>query len=105
MSDICIGLCTCPDKQTARQIAEHLLQNHAAACINIIEGITSVYRWQGEVMCDAEVQLVIKTSKDKVSHAWQLVRQLHPYDTPEWLVLDVTDGSQEYLDWVRTSIQ
>lgn len=105
MSDICIGLCTCPDKAVAMSIAERLVELKLAACVNIIEGVSSVYRWQGKIQCDQEVQMIVKTEYKKVAEVYDAIARLHPYDTPEWLVLDASGGSQNYLDWIKSCLK
>ncbi len=104
MSDICVGLCTCPDRDIARKIAEHLVAQNLAACVNILGDVESVYRWQGAVQHDNEVQLLVKTDKGSADAVYRCIEQLHPYEVPEWVLLDVTGGSQPYLDWVRSSL-
>ncbi|MBN7821466.1 divalent-cation tolerance protein CutA [Bowmanella sp. Y26] len=103
MSEFCLVLCTCPDQDSARTIARQAVEQRLAACVNIIPGLESVYRWQGEVMTDSEVQLVSKTYKTRLDALYTLVSELHPYDEPEWLVLDIADGSPTYLDWIKSS--
>lgn len=105
MSDYCVVLCTCPDISTAEQLANLAVEKHLAACVNIINGIRSVYLWEGEIQQDNECQLVLKTLHCKTDELFELVLSRHPYDVPEWLILDVSDGSKDYLNWIKRSIK
>lgn len=105
MSDICIALCTCPDKQIAEKIAKEVVSKQLAACVNIIDQVTSIYRWDNKIVCDQEVQLVIKTCLKQVTPLHDAVAQLHPYEGPEWLVLENVGASNRYLDWMKSSLK
>ncbi len=84
----------------ATRLAQTLVDEHLAACVNVLSPMHSVYRWQGQVHLDDERQLVIKTSSDRVAALQLRVRALHPYELPEFLVIDVAGGSQPYLAWL-----
>jgi periplasmic divalent cation tolerance protein len=101
-ADILIALCTCPDAALADHIAETLVGEGLAACVNALPGVSSVYRWQGEVQRDAEVLLLIKTTQARLSGLTDRVRQLHPYDLPEVIAIPVSGGLPDYLQWVIT---
>ncbi|XOV79742.1 MAG: divalent-cation tolerance protein CutA [Aestuariibacter sp.] len=105
MSDLCVVLCTCPDKSSARDIACKIVEKEQAACVNIISGMVSVYSWQGRVQQSSECQLVIKTTKAAVGKLQDVVLALHPYDVPEWVVLDITDSSTDYGNWIRSTVK
>ncbi|AWL13292.1 Divalent-cation tolerance protein CutA [Saliniradius amylolyticus] len=105
MSDICVVLCTCPDKDSARLIAGEAVKQGHAACVNIIPGLESLYFWDGEVQNDSEVQMVLKTSRTSLDELFKLVISLHPYDEPEWLILDAAGGSDSYLEWIKRCTQ
>ena len=79
------------------------MEAQLAACVNIVPGITSVYRWQGAVHRDAELLLVVKTRAELLEALTARVRQLHPYDKPEVLALPAAGGSSSYLRWVLES--
>ena len=81
-------------------LARTLVDERLAACVNVLPPMQSVYRWQGQVHVDDERQLVIKTSSERVATLQLRVGALHPYDVPEFLVIDVAGGSQAYLDWL-----
>lgn len=104
MSEYCIGLCTCPDEDSARHLAERLVNEKLAACVNILPAITSVYRWDSRVHCDPELQLIVKTRKDKLADIEQVLDDAHPYDEPEWIVVDVVAGKPSYLNWITCSL-
>ncbi len=94
-------LCTCPDANTAREIADALVGESLAACVNIVPGLTSIYRWRGNIHADAEVLLLIKTRAGRMQELEGRIRALHPYEVPEVIALPVTDGSAPYLDWIQ----
>ncbi len=104
MSRYHIVLCTCPDNTVAQQIAATLVEEKLAACVNLLPGVVSVYQWQGELCRDTEVQMIIKTTSGKLDAAFERMLSLHPYDVPEWLVLDPTTGNPDYLNWIKSSL-
>lgn len=93
-------LSTCPDAQTAERIARTLVEERVAACVNHVEGVTSTYRWQGRIQNDAEVMLLIKTTRERFPRLRERLLELSPYTMPELVALDITDGSPAYLDWI-----
>lgn len=97
-------LCTTPDEKTAQLIACALVEEKLAACVNIIKGIESVYKWQGKIEIGMECQLVIKTNTQNVLQAFDRVSELHPYDVPEWLELNA-EASSAYGQWLQTTLQ
>jgi periplasmic divalent cation tolerance protein len=103
--EYCTVLCTCPDETSARRIADHLVSNQLAACVNIVPGLTSVYVWQGKTEHSAELLLIIKTRSELFSRLETAVRELHPYELPEIIAVPVTMGSTPYLDWIAQSTQ
>lgn len=104
ISTASIVLTTLSADADAVLLARTLVEERLAACVNVLSPMTSVYRWQGKVEQEREQQLVIKTASARVSALEARVRQLHPYDLPEFLVLDVSGGSQAYLAWVAESV-
>jgi periplasmic divalent cation tolerance protein len=68
--------------------------------VNVLAPMESVYRWEGQIEQDTERQLVMKTSRERVPALWERLRELHPYEVPEFLVLPIVDGSDAYLRWV-----
>ena len=95
-----VVLCTSPSLDVAQTIADALIQARLAACVKIFPQVTSVYRWQEKVEHATEVQLVIKTSSEALARAHQLMNQLHPYDVPEWVVIEHASASHAYSQWV-----
>jgi periplasmic divalent cation tolerance protein len=98
-----IVLVTAPDLKTARALAKAALQAKLIACANLVPKIESHYRWQGKIESSAEVLLILKTRKSRLAVLEKLVLAKHPYDTPEFLVLPVSTGGNNYLDWLATA--
>ncbi|MGH0030686.1 MAG: divalent-cation tolerance protein CutA [Myxococcota bacterium] len=98
--EVRLVLVTAPDAETAGRIARALVEERLVACVNVVPGVRSVYRWQGKLEEDAEQLLVAKTRADRCPALAARVEALHPYELPEVLVLPVSGGSQRYLDWV-----
>ena len=98
-------LTTCPDETVAQNIAKHLVTEKLAACVNIIANITSVYRWENEIQCDNEVQLLIKTKADIFGALNKRINQLHPYDVVEVIALNIQQGDKHYLNWISNSLK
>lgn len=95
-----VVLVTAPDAEAAGRIARALVEERLCACVNVVSGLRSVYRWEGRVEEDDEQLLVIKTREERCRALAARVQALHPYELPEVLVLPASGGSQEYLDWV-----
>jgi periplasmic divalent cation tolerance protein len=93
-------LMTAPDEETGRRIARALVEERLAACVNVLPGVHSIYRWKGAVEESDEVMLVAKTRAERAAALAARVRALHPYELPEVVALPVTDGSRAYLRWV-----
>jgi periplasmic divalent cation tolerance protein len=96
-------LTTLPADADAAAFARTLIEGRLAACVNLLPVMESVYRWQGAVERERERQIVMKTSKDRTAALWQRVRELHPYDVPEFIVLPIVDGNEAYLRWIGES--
>ena len=96
-------LTTLPADADAQAFGQALVEAKLAACVNLLPVMESVYRWEGRVEHETERQLVIKTSRDRVVALWDRVRELHPYEIPEFLGLSVVDGNEAYLRWVGES--
>lgn len=95
-----IVLTTLPVDADAQAFARTLVEERLAACVNLLPQMESVYRWGGSIEQETERQIVIKTSRDRVVSLWERVRDLHPYDVPEFVVLAIVDGSDAYLRWI-----
>ena len=98
-----IVLTTLGAQTDAAAFARVLVDERLAACVNILPVMTSVYRWKGTIEEDREQQLVIKTTSDRVEALEARLRELHPYELPEFLVVAATDGSAGYLAWLEES--
>ena len=98
--DARVVLMTAPDAEVAQRIARALVEERLAACVNVVSGVRSIYRWQGAVEDDAELLLVAKTAAARCEALAARVEALHPYELPEIVVLPVRGGGERYLDWV-----
>ena len=98
--DARVALITAPDRDAALRLARGLVEARLAACVNVIGGLTSVYRWEGEVQQDDEVLLVVKTRAQRVEQLERQVRELHPYDVPEIVLLVPDHVETSYLAWL-----
>ena len=95
--------CTCPDPASAERIAEALVSERLAACVQLLPGATSVYRWQGRIERAAEALLLIKTTSERLPALQQRLPQLHPYELPELVAVEAAGGLPAYLDWVAAA--
>lgn len=98
-----VVLTTLPAAADAGAFAAAIVESRLAACVNLLPVMESVYRWEGRVERDAERQLLLKTSRDRIAALWERVRALHPYDVPEFIVLPIVDGNDAYLRWIGDS--
>lgn len=94
-------LTTCPDAEVAERLAQTLVQERLAACVNILPVARSVYWWKGRVESAAEQLLIIKSMTDAYSSIQKRIRELHPYELPEVIAVPVADGLPDYLAWIR----
>ncbi len=94
---------TAPDRVVAEEIASALVDAAAAACVNIIPGMTSFYRWRGEIETASEIVLIIKTTRDRAAKVAAIISERHPYETPAVAAIDVDEAasSRVFLDWIR----
>lgn len=104
-TDFRLVLCTCPDQESANQIAERLVGDRLAACVSLLPGLTSVYRWQGAIQRETEVLLLIKTVAGQFAALAATLRGIHPYEVPEIIALPITEGLDDYLNWMTTCTQ
>ena len=98
-----VVLVTCPGRTVAERIARTLVSEGLAACVNVVPGLISIYRWQGKICRDPEVLLIIKTRRRLLHTLTDRVRVLHPYTVPEIIALPLVGGSPAYLAWVEES--
>lgn len=102
--EVHVVLMTAPDLDVARELGHRLVEERLAACVNIVPGLRSIFRWQGEVKDESEVLLVLKTTRSVVGALVKRAASLHPYDVPEVLALPVVEGYAPYLDWVLSAV-
>jgi periplasmic divalent cation tolerance protein len=105
MTDKRIVLTTSGSAAEARKIAQHLVEQRLAACVNIVPQIGSIYRWQGKVESSQEWLLLIKTTAGKFPAVRDAIRSLHSYELPECIVVRIEDGSPDYLRWLAESVE
>jgi periplasmic divalent cation tolerance protein len=89
------------DIDSARRIARELVERRLAACVNMLPGVQSVYRWQGAIEEEGEITLLIKTTATRYAELEAALRSLHPYQLPEVIALPIANGLPAYLDWIR----
>jgi periplasmic divalent cation tolerance protein len=92
---------TLPDLEAAEQLGGALVEERLAACVNVLPGVTSIYRWDGKVERARESLLLVKSVEERLPALRERALGMHPYELPELLVLEVEDGHAPYLDWVR----
>ena len=95
-----VVLTTLPVDADGEAFGRALVEERLAACVNLLAPMESVYRWEGRVERETERQIIIKTSRERLTSLWDRVRELHPYEVPEFLVLPIADGNEAYLRWV-----
>lgn len=95
--------CTVPDQESGERIASALVEDRLAACVNLIPGLVSTYRWKGKLHRDAEHLLIIKTAASRFDALCQRLRALHPYELPELIGLPISRGDPDYLRWISES--
>lgn len=104
MTDVQVCLCTVPSAEVGGELARGLVESRLAACVNIVPGVRSVYRWKGEIQDDGELLLIIKTTRQRFEPMRDWLVDAHPYDVPEVIALSVESGADAYLAWVLESI-
>jgi len=103
MSGIVV-LTTVGDEEQAIEIAREIVARRHAACVNIIQGVRSIYRWKGRICRDGELMLIIKTIESEYQSVMETIQELHRYELPEVLAFSVTDGSPAFLSWLTESV-
>ena len=98
-----VVLTTLPADVDSVAFARGIIEERLAACVNLLPPMQSVYRWEGHVEQEAERQLIIKTTRDRTLALWDRVRELHPYEVPEFVVVPIVDGNDAYLRWIGES--
>ena len=102
--DTIVVLITVPSPEAGERIARPLVEEHLAACVNLVPGVTSVFWWEGAVQTEAEALLIVKTRRHLFEALAARVRSLHPYTVPEIIAIPLAAGNQAYLDWVRDAV-
>lgn len=102
-ADYVLVLTTLPADGDAAAFARALVDERLAACVNLLPTMESIYRWEGSVERETERQVIIKTTRDRTVALWDRVRELHPYEVPEFIVLPIVDGNDAYLRWIADS--
>ena len=105
MDEIILVFTNLPDRNSAQRVAQALIENRAAACVNILAECASVYRWQGKVETANEVPLLIKTTRIAYPRLEETIRAHHPYELPEIIAVPVVAGLSGYLQWVAQETQ
>lgn len=103
--DHAIILSTAGDVAEADRIARCLVDRGLAACVNVVPGVHSTYRWKGEVRTDDECLLVVKTRAERFESVRQAIRELHSYELPEVVLLRIAEGDPAYLAWIDESVR
>lgn len=101
VDDVVALMCTVPSEEAGSKLGRVVVEEGLAACVNIVPGLRSIYRWKGDLCEDAECLLLIKTVRARLPSLARRVEQLHPYETPELISLPVQGGLQGYVSWVR----
>jgi len=104
MSDFLMVLVTAPNEEEAAKIANDVVGAKLAGCVNIVRGIRSIYRWQGNIEDDAEVLMIIKTRHELFKALEMKVKELHSYTVPEIIALPIVEGSEGYLGWLKEAL-
>jgi periplasmic divalent cation tolerance protein len=104
MTDKIVVLSTCSSTEEAYRIANELVSKRLAACVNVIGGVKSVYRWEGKIENSEEALLVIKTSRGLFDSVRAQIEKMHSYDLPEVIALHVVAGSEPYLEWLNREL-
>lgn len=99
-SEYIIVFNTCPGSITAKNLAQDLVANNHAACVNIIPSIQSYFKWGNQIKNETEYLLIIKTRRENYPDIERKIQSMHPYELPEVIVVPITDGSKGYLDWI-----
>lgn len=100
MTEVILVITNFPDSKNATALAEKLIDEQVAACVNILGACTSVYRWQNKTESGLEIPVFIKTQRKHYSRVEQIINTMHPFELPEVIVVPVNDGYPAYLQWV-----
>ena len=104
-TDVLLVYSTVPDRDTGLKIADALVEYKLAACVSLLPGLVSTYRWKGDIQHDDECLLMIKTRRADYRAVESNLRQLHPYELPEIIAVPLTDGLPDYISWILDSLE
>ena len=104
MSGRVVALSSVGSAEDAERLARALVERRLAACVNVVPGVVSHYRWKGEICRDEERLLVIKTRAERIEALRAALAELHPYELPELVALEISDGNPAYLEWLDDSV-
>ncbi len=104
MTDKIVVLSTCASEEEATGIARALVEKRLAACVNLVNGVRSIYRWKDAIEDSQEVLLMIKTSRALFENVRAQIEKLHSYELPEVVALPVVDGTEQYLEWIDRAL-
>jgi len=105
MSEAIVVLVTCGSEEEAAKIANSLVEERLAACVNMISPVRSIYRWEGKIWDEKEWMLIIKTQKKRFEELEKKVKSLHSYSVPEIIALPVVEGFASYLKWLEENTE
>jgi len=94
-------LTTCPGTITAKKIANEVVTEKLGACVQVISGVQSFFRWVGKIDTSEELLLIIKTTSERYPDLENCIKAMHPYEVPEIIAIQITDGLDEYLTWIE----
>lgn len=98
-------LSTTSSREEAEKIARYLIENKLAACVNIVEGISSIYWWKGKVEEGKECMLFIKTKHGRIKDIISCIKELHSYNVPEIISFCIEDGNKDYIEWIGDNVK
>ena len=104
MSENAVVFCTAGSETEASRIAGALVERRLAACVNVVPGVNSTYRWKDAVRTDTEWMLIVKTRRDRFEAIRAAIHELHSYELPEIVMIDLADGDPAYLAWINTNV-
>lgn len=100
MNKFVVVLCTVDNLESAKKIARIVVEERLAACANIMQGLSSIYHWKGEIVEDSECLLILKTKATLLEVLKNKILEIHPYEVPEIISLGIDNGFDKYLDWI-----
>jgi len=103
-TELRLALTTCGSRDIAERLAGTLVERRLAACVNVLPGVSSVYRWQGSIARDDEVLLLIKTAQQRLDAVGATIREISGYELPELVTLEIS-GDPDYLAWVAAEVK